>query len=40
MAEEYNWRWIFYLLMPVCGLALLSILVFIRDSVRPEAKIR
>ena len=36
MAEEYNWRWIFYLLMPVCGLALLSILVFIKDGVRPD----
>jgi DHA2 family multidrug resistance protein len=35
MAEEYNWRWIFYLLMPFCLLALLSVIVFIRDTARP-----
>ena len=36
MAEEYNWRWIFYLLMPICVLALISVLVFIRDTIKPE----
>ena len=36
MAEEYNWRWIFYLLMPICGLSLLSVIIFIKDGVRPE----
>ncbi|MEC7490888.1 MAG: DHA2 family efflux MFS transporter permease subunit [Pseudomonadota bacterium] len=36
MAEEYSWRWIFYLLMPVCILALIGVITCIKDGVRSE----
>ena len=36
MAEEYSWRWTFYLLIPVCLLALLGVLAFIKDGERSE----
>ena len=34
MAEEYSWRWTFYLLIPVCLVALLGVLAFIKDGER------
>ena len=32
MAEEYSWRWTFYLLLPVSLAALIGVLAFIRES--------
>ena len=34
MAEEYSWRWTFYLLLPVCLAALLGVIAFIKDGER------
>jgi DHA2 family multidrug resistance protein len=34
LAEEYNWRWIFLLPVPLCVIALLMVLAFIRDRGR------
>ncbi|MDA1097826.1 MAG: DHA2 family efflux MFS transporter permease subunit [Proteobacteria bacterium] len=34
LAEEYGWRWIFLLILPLCVLALLGVLAFIRDGGR------
>ncbi len=36
VAEHYNWRAIFLLLLPVCGAAILMTLVFIRQAGRAE----
>ncbi len=32
LAETYNWRWIFLLLLPLCVLALISVLAFIKKT--------
>ena len=34
LAEEYNWRWIFLLILPLCVAALIGVIAFIRDSAR------
>jgi DHA2 family multidrug resistance protein len=34
LAEEYNWRWVFLLLVPLCVAALLMVLGFIREGGR------
>ena len=34
LAEEYGWRWIFLLILPLCVIALLGVLAFIRDGGR------
>ena len=34
LAEEYGWRWIFLLILPLCALALAGVLAFIRDGGR------
>ena len=34
LAEEYNWRWVFILLVPLCVVALLMVLTFIRERGR------
>ena len=41
LAEEYNWRWVFLLILPLCVLALLGVLAFIRNPPRsgPTAKL-
>jgi DHA2 family multidrug resistance protein len=31
LAEAYNWRWVFLLLVPLCLAALVMVMVFIRD---------
>ena len=36
LAEEYSWRWIFLLIVPLCIVALLGILAFIRDGGRND----
>lgn len=36
LAEEYNWRWVFLLVLPLCVLAFVSVLLFIRDQDRNE----
>ena len=33
LAEEYNWRWVFILILPLCIAALLGVFVFIKDRV-------
>ena len=32
MAEAFNWRWIFVLMLPLCALALASVMAFIADG--------
>lgn len=32
LSEVFNWRWVFYLIVPLCGLALLGALRFIHDA--------
>lgn len=32
LAEEYNWRWIFLLILPLCAAALIGVIAFIRDN--------
>ncbi|MEQ9638603.1 MAG: DHA2 family efflux MFS transporter permease subunit [Alphaproteobacteria bacterium] len=32
LAEEYNWRWVFLLILPLCLAALVGVLAFIHDS--------
>jgi DHA2 family multidrug resistance protein len=34
LAEEYNWRWVFLLLVPLCLMALMMVLAFIKDRGR------
>ena len=34
LAEEYNWRWVFLLILPLCVIALLGVIAFIRDTPR------
>jgi MFS transporter, DHA2 family, multidrug resistance protein len=34
LAEQYNWRWVFLLLAPLCVIALLMVLAFIKDRGR------
>ena len=34
LAEEYNWRWVFLLILPLCVAAFASALVYIRDNTR------
>ncbi len=36
LAEEYNWRWVFLLVLPLCVLSLAGVLAFIRDFTRPK----
>lgn len=36
LAEEYNWRWVFLLIVPLCLAALLMVLAFIRDGGREK----
>ena len=36
MAEEYSWRWTFYLLLPVCFCALIGVIACIKDGIRSE----
>ncbi len=37
LAEAYNWRWVFLLLLPLCVLALIAVLAFIKGSDRDRA---
>lgn len=32
MAEEFNWRWIFLLILPICVMSIICVFAFIRDS--------
>ena len=34
LAEEYNWRWVFLLILPLCAAAFVMAFVFIRDNTR------
>ena len=34
LAEAYNWRWIFLLILPLCGAALVGVLLYIKDGVK------
>ncbi len=34
LAEEYNWRWIFLLIVPICVVALIGVLIFIKEGGR------
>ena len=34
LAEEYNWRWVFILILPLCIAALLGVFAFIKDGGR------
>ena len=36
LAEEYNWRWVFLLILPLCVAAFALAFVFIRDNTRGE----
>lgn len=37
LAEVYNWRWVFLIIVPLCVLSLICVLVFIRDDGRRGA---
>ena len=37
LAEEYNWRWVFLLVLPLCVVSLAGVLAFIRDFSKPKA---
>lgn len=37
VAEEYNWRWVFLLVLPLCALALVGVFLFIREQPRGRA---
>lgn len=37
LAEEYNWRWVFLLVLPLCAISLAGVLAFIRDFATPKA---
>jgi DHA2 family multidrug resistance protein len=40
LAEEYNWRWVFILVLPLCLLAFIGVYFFIRDPERtPSARL-
>ena len=40
VAEEYNWRWVFLLVLPMCVVAFIAVFLFIRDLPRgPSAKL-
>ena len=39
LAEEYNWRWIFILILPLCVATLIGLVAFIHDS-GPRRKLR
>ncbi len=34
IAEEYNWRWVFLMVLPLCAIAFLAVLMFIQDVTR------
>jgi len=34
LAEQYNWRWVFLLILPLCAAALACVLAFIKDAGR------
>lgn len=34
VAEEYNWRWVFFMTLPVCALSILGVWLFITDRQR------
>lgn len=34
LAEAYNWRWIFLLILPLCAVSLLGVMMFIHDTAR------
>lgn len=36
LAEEYNWRWVFLLILPLCAAAFTLAFIFIRDNTRGE----
>lgn len=36
LAEAYGWRWVFWLMLPIAGIALAGTLAFIRDPGEPE----
>lgn len=36
VAEEYNWRWVFFMIVPVCALSILGVWVFITDRRRDQ----
>ena len=36
LAEEYNWRWVFILILPLCIAALLGVFVFIKDRMERQ----
>ncbi|MBT6273416.1 MAG: DHA2 family efflux MFS transporter permease subunit [Chromatiales bacterium] len=36
LAEEYNWRWVFWMLLPLCAMSLISVLLFIHDTEKLE----
>lgn len=36
LSEMYNWRWVFYMILPFTALALIGVLAFIRDGARGE----
>ena len=34
VAEEYNWRWVFLLVLPLCFISFIAVFAFIRDLPR------
>lgn len=37
IAQEYNWRWVFLLVLPLCAVAFVAVLFYIRDLARGPA---
>jgi DHA2 family multidrug resistance protein len=40
LTENYNWRWVFFINLPVGILAFLGILIFMPDAARRAARLR
>ncbi|MCB1741130.1 MAG: DHA2 family efflux MFS transporter permease subunit [Gammaproteobacteria bacterium] len=36
LSELYNWRWVFFMILPFTALALVAVMVFLHDSERPS----
>jgi DHA2 family multidrug resistance protein len=40
VSEEYSWRWVFFILVPMAALALVGLLLFIKDTREPDRHAR
>jgi len=38
VSEEYSWRWVFFILVPMAALALAGLLLFVKETVAPDRR--